>query len=155
MCSNRCPPGWPNRLEGLLLPYADKATTTAGMRPTLYINVPARVIHEVIAEHAGISSGQLPPLIELDGGYVWAEAAPIPSDLSSSMDEGDADDEEEESAVEEEAPTSVVHMGAPPPSPPPLPPTTENHGTGPLQPPTILINAALSPIGRTHEHFFE
>ena len=140
--------GWPNRLEGLLLPYVDKATTITGMRPTLYVNVPARVIHEVVAVHAGISSGQLPPLIELDRGYAWAEAAIPPSDLSNSMDEGNADDEE--GSVVEEAPTSVIHMGAPQPPPPPLPHTTENHNTGPLRPPTTLMNAALSPTFR-HE----
>ena len=108
----------------------------------------------MVAAHTGIYSGQLPPLITLEDGYAWSEAAIPPSDLSSSMDEGDADEEEEESTVVE-APTSVIHMGAPPPSPPPLPPVTENHGAGPIQPPATLTNAALSPIGGTHEHFFE
>ena len=70
--------------------------------------------------------------------------------MSISIDEGDADEEEEES-TSEEAPTSVVHMGAPPPPPPPLPPTN----VGPLQPPATLTSVTLSPIGGTHEHFFE
>ena len=144
--------GWPNRLEERLLPYADKATTTADARPTLYVNVPVRVIHEVVAEHAGICSGQLPPTVELDeDGYAWAAAAIPPSDLSS-MEEGYADEEEEESEVVDQ-PTSVVQLGLPPPLPPPLPHTTVTHGTGPLQPPTALTNATLSPIGRTHENF--
>ena len=124
--------GWPNRLEERLLPYADKATTTADARPTLYVNVPVRVIHEVVAEHAGICSGQLPPTVELDeDGYAWAAAAIPPSDLSS-MEEGYADEEEEESEVVDQ-PTSVVQLGLPPPLPPPLPHTTVTHGTGPLQ----------------------
>ena len=103
--------GYPNRLEDLMLPFADKATTVAGETPTLYVRVPAHIINAVVSKHAGIHSGRLPELADVDeDGVLWAAAAYVPSTTS------------EES--EEEALTSVVHLVAPPPPPPPpLPPT--------------------------------
>ena len=132
-------------MEELLLPYSDKATTIAGTRPTLYVQVPAHIINAVVSKHAGIHSGRLPELADVDeDGVLWAAAAYVPSTTS------------EES--EEEALTSVVHLDLPPPPPPPLPPTpittpTQTPTTGHLSPPTPLLNMTLSPIERTQEDF--
>ena len=147
--------GYPNHLEELLLPFSDKATTMAGMRPTLYVRVPAHIINSVVTKHAGISSGRLPNLIDTDyggvrgeNGSLWA-AACVPPSTSEESDE-------EEEGEENLAPTSVIHMGAPPPPPPPLPtptPTQTSPETGRLSPPTPLRNITLSPIERSGENF--
>ena len=94
--------GYPNRLEELLLPYADGASTIAGLRPTLYVNVPAEVVLETIEMHAGMVAGQLPELATSEA----SEAAYDASSDDSATDDAYA------------APTSVVHLGAPPPPPP-------------------------------------
>ena len=92
--------GYPNRLEELLLPYADGASTIAGLRPTLYVNVPADVVLAVIENHAGMMAGQLPALVTEAGAS------------------GESADEEDEDSAVVDQPTSVVHLGAPPPPPP-------------------------------------
>ena len=53
--------GYPSELGELLTPYVD-GTDTAGMRSTLYTNVPATIVHEVITAHGNIVSGQLSSL---------------------------------------------------------------------------------------------
>jgi len=143
---------YPNRLEELLLPFCDKVSTVAGVRPTLYVRVPSHIIDAVVSKHAGICSGRLPDLIDNDYGGVrdeegnlWA-AACVPPSTS----------EESEEEAPTMAPTSVVHMGAPPPPPPPLPtptPPTPTPITGRLSPPTPLRNMTLSPIERSGENF--
>ena len=139
--------GWPNQLEDRLMPYGDTATSPDS-RPTVYVNVPAGVIYEVVASHGGIRSGRLPPMVEVDeNGHEWAAAAEPPTE-SEEEEETESDEGEEEEAG---ALTSVIHMGAPPPPPPPL--TEEMQTTGPLQPPAALLRAAMSPIERTYENF--
>ena len=87
---------YPNRLEELILPYADGASTIAGLRPTIYVNVPAEVVLATIEAHAGMVAGQLP-------------------ELATSERTSDSSDEADEAYA---VPTSVVHLGAPPPPPP-------------------------------------
>ena len=50
--------GFPNRLEDLLMEYAEDGT-----RPTdtVYPYVPASLVTLVIAKHGGMVSGELPP----------------------------------------------------------------------------------------------
>ena len=145
--------GYPSELEELLTQYADGAGM-AGMRPTLYVNVPAAVIQAVVEAHGGIASGRLPPLttstaslsaaaasaatatphsppspeppkVDSDG-IEWAVACQPPSDSES----------ETESEVDEmrSSPSSAVHLGAIPPPPP-------------------LIEVTMSPIERIQENF--
>ena len=54
--------GYPNELETLLLPYAD-GPRIVGMRPMLYVNVPAEVVEAIITKHSVMMSGQLPELV--------------------------------------------------------------------------------------------
>ena len=138
----------PNRREELLLPYGS-STMGPGGWPEVYAKVPTAVIYKIIIAHAGIRTGRLSPLVEIDeDGHEWAAAAmPTPS-LESVSEEEEEESEGEEWA--EEAFTSVVHMGAPPPPPPPLPTTRT---TGPIQSPPALLMEAMSPIEKTQEQF--
>ena len=155
--------GYPNRLEELLLPYSDKATTITGMRPTLYVRVPAHIISAVVAKHADICSGQLPDMIVDEDGCQLPDLTEVNEDLTEVDEDGckwaaaavppSSTEESEEEAM---APTSVVHMGAAPPLPPPTPMTTTPTPaptTGRLSPPTPLLNMTMSPIERTQEKF--
>ena len=140
--------GYPSQLEELLMPYADGAGA-AGMRPTLYVRVPAAVIQAVVEVHGGIASGHLPPLTtnttpprtaaaaafvtppERDeNGCKWAAPCQPPSTTPS--DSGS----ETEREVDEtrRSPSSAVHLGAIPPPPP-------------------LIEMVMSPIERVQEDF--
>ena len=85
--------GYPSEWEDLLLPFTDRNTdrtsVTCGMVSTIYVNVPSSTIWSVIAKHGGmtVDSGRLPRMVEVDErGYLWAEAAPVPSDLSMTDD---------------------------------------------------------------------
>ena len=130
---------------------ADGPPGIVGMCPTLCVNVPAQVIlREIISEHGGMATGQLPPMVtdaasavvtdaasavatapteppekyeeEVDeDGVKWAAACIPPSDSTS----------EETTAG---SPTATVHLGAMPPPPP-------------------LMRETLSPIGRIQENF--
>ena len=99
---------YPNWLEERLLPYADGATTIAGLRPTLYVNVPAEVVLETIEAHAGMLAGQLP-------------------ELAARVRTGDSSDSSDEADAAYAAPTSVIHLGAPSPPPPSTPSATSIH----------------------------
>ena len=114
--------GGPSELEELLLPYADGPNVVAGLRPDVYVNVPAAVVRAVLAKHGGMVAGQLPQMTpamaagaEEDGMPALMEAD---EDSSSDMLTEDETDEEDEG----DALTSVVHLGAPPPPPPTSPP---------------------------------
>lgn len=52
--------GYPSQTDALLLPFAEDNN-----RPTetVYPYVPAQVVFDVIFEHGGMVSGELPPLI--------------------------------------------------------------------------------------------
>ena len=144
--------------EDLLIPYRDKSEPAiCGMRPALYVNVPAETVREVIVKHAGMTrgSGQLPRMIEVDeDGVQWAAAAEPPT----SSDTGDSDsgmeaDEEDDSR---RSPYSAIHMGAPPPLSSSLPPTETGAATtvvGEITPPPQLRQMTMSPIETTHEEF--
>ena len=152
---------YPSEWEDLLLPYTDSSTPViCGITPTMYVNVPANVIREMINKHGGMArrSGHLPRMVEYHSdGYQWAEAAVPPSTDSETMT---IDDEEEDEGRDVGSPTSAAHVGAPPPLPPPLPPTptmTDPQHAGiqmgdPVSP-TAFMGA--SPIETIHENFFE
>ena len=140
--------GYPNELDERLMPYADGGDgfQIVGMRPMLYVNVPAHVICSVTFQHGGKYSGQLPNMVDVgEDGVQWAAAAAPPSDSST---------EEEETEVEEEernentvgSPSSAVHMGAAPPPPPPT-----HTQVGAMTPPTPLTRLVLSPIERNDD----
>ena len=138
--------GCTSEWEDLLSPYTDRNTdrtpAMCGMAPTLYVNVPPSAIRAVIAKHGGmtVESDRLPQMVEVDErGYLWADAAPVPSDLSMTDDTDNMD-------VDPVVPTSVVQLGAPPPLPPPTPPTR-----GALTPPVRLRETTMSPITNTHD----
>ena len=139
--------------EDLLIPYRDRSEPDiCGMRPELYINVPAKTVRDVIAKHAGMArhSGHLPRMIEVgEDGLMWAEAAVPPSSSDTGGSEADEEGEGRRS------PYSAIHMGAPPPQPPPtpVPDTAAAADTGALSPPPQLTQVTLSPIGTTHEEF--
>ena len=144
---------YPSMWEDLLLPYTDNNTdrtpVICGTAPTLYVNVPARVVHEMIRKHSGMAgrSGRLPRMTEIDeDGHLWAEAADPPSDT-----------EEESEEEEMGSPTSAAHVGAPPPPPPPPPVTTAPQHTGIQMGDTMSPTTFLgeSPIETIHEDFFE
>ena len=60
--------GYPSELEELLMPYAEAdGIQVVGMRPTLYVNVPAAVVQAVVEAHGGIAIGHLPPPDVLPG----------------------------------------------------------------------------------------
>ena len=129
--------GYPSAMEPLLMPYRDVASIVdVCAAPPIYVQVPARVIQEVVAAHAGLrhDSAALPPMVELDNGYEWAAAAPPPSTTESEPSAGEAG--------VDLAPTSVIHLGAPPPPPP----TTTTPMIGALTPPLTLRNEETSPI---------
>ena len=143
--------GYPSEWEDLLLPFtdknADRTPIICGMAPTLYVNVPPSTIRAVIEKHGGmtVDSGRLPRMVEVDErGYLWAEAAPVPSDLSMTDDVTYA---EEHGYVDPVVPTSVVQLGAPPPPPPPTPPVR-----GALTPPASMREITISPITMTSTH---
>ena len=140
--------------EDLLIPYRDRSEPDiCGMRPALYVKVPAKTVRDVIAKHAGMArrSGHLPRMIEVgEDGVQWAEAAVPPS--SSDSGDSEADEEADEEDEGRRSPYSAVHMGAPPPLPPPVPDTAAA-ATGALTPPPQLTQVMLSPIGTTHEEF--
>ena len=134
---------YPSMWEDLLLPYTDNNTdrtpVICGMAPTLYVNVPARVVREVIDKHGGMAehSGRLPRMTEADeDGHLWAEPAVPPSTT---------DTEEESEEEGEGSPTSMAHIGAPPPPPPPTP---NAYRVGALTPPQSLQDTGISPIER-------
>ena len=138
---------YPSEWEDLLLPFTDNNTdrtpVICGEAPTLYVNVPAKVIREMINKHGGMArrSGHLPRMVEFDSnGYQWTEAAVPPTDSETTME----DDEDVEVGMD--SPTSAAHVGAPPPLPPPPPATT-----GALTPPPPVT---ASPIETIHEDFF-
>ena len=126
--------GYPNELEDALLPYSGQMMI-CGHMPTIYTNVPAKTLKEVVAKHGGLrrDSERLPDLVETDeDGCQWAAAAQLPST-----------EEETDSESDEQAP------------PPPLPttphPAPAPARTGALTPPTTLTNAELSPIQEAKE----
>ena len=53
--------GYPIEFEELLMLYADEVRVV-GMRPSLYVYVPAEVIQSVVKAHGDIVIGHLPPL---------------------------------------------------------------------------------------------
>ena len=56
-----------------LLSFSDKATTVAGVRPTLYVWVSAHIINAVVAKHTGICRDRLPDLVNVDeDGNLWS-----------------------------------------------------------------------------------
>ena len=68
------------------MPYADGGDgfQIVGMRPMLYVNVPAHVVSSVIMQHGGMYSGQLSGMAGVDEvGCQWAAAAVPPSDSPS------------------------------------------------------------------------
>ena len=104
------------------------------MRPMTYINVPADVIREAIAQHGGLSyfSGELPFMTgSAEDEYHSAAAAPMPSDEIT-------EEATEHAVTHHGSPTSMVHVGAAPPPPPPQP--------GLLPTPQQLFNSTTSPI---------
>ena len=133
--------GGPSELEELLLPYADGPSAEPGMRPMIYVNVPAAVVLAVLAKHGGMVTGQIPVMAtgEVDEGMAELAAAPESGEDEEMPELEEAPESGEDSSsnmlTEEETeddydymltqPTSVVQLGAPPPSPPPLPHTEE------------------------------
>jgi hypothetical protein len=51
--------GFPSAVEKKLIPFAEDKADPLG---TVYCWVPTRVLWEVITEHGGIESGELPPI---------------------------------------------------------------------------------------------
>ena len=90
------------------MPYTHGPNIITGLRPTLYVNVPATVVRSVLAKHAGLATGRIPEL-------VTAEDTRGAGSTSTGSEESEEDTDEE---GEYEMPTSVVHLGAPPPLPP-------------------------------------
>ena len=138
------------------MPYADAGgIRVVGIRPTLYINVPAAVVQAVVEAHGGIASGHLPPLTtnttppraaaavvrvplvtppERDeNGMKWAVPCQPPS-TSPEEEEEDKSETENEEDVMMRSPSSAVHLGAIPPPPP-------------------LTEIRMSPIERIQENF--
>ena len=143
--------GYTSDWEDELIPYRDRSEPViCGMRPTLYVNVPAGVVRAVVDKHGGMirgrGGGRLPRLVEVGAdGIQWAEAVVPPSTSESETEDTDR-----------RSPHSTIHLGAPPPSPPPPPVTTTTTAaaaTGELTPPPQLMTAIMSPIELTHERF--
>ena len=126
---------YPSEWEDLLLPFTDSGTPTiCGEVSTLYVNVPASVVREMVKKHGGMvhRSGKLPRMVEVDeDGCAWAEAAVPPTDT-----ETETEDEE----GEDEGISRGVEMGSP------ISPTAMMAMTGQISPPPALINAIFSPI---------
>ena len=59
----------------MLMVLADKMIIIAG-RLTMYTNVPTTILRQVLAEHGGITSGQIPELVVRVEHANTAEAAP-------------------------------------------------------------------------------
>ena len=60
------------------------------MAPTLYVNVPDRIVCEMIDKHGGMTdrSGRLPHMSEVDeDGSLWAEPAAPPSTTDTEEEE--------------------------------------------------------------------
>jgi hypothetical protein len=51
--------GYPSAIDRRLIPYAENKSDPTG---TVYGWVPTRVLWEVITDHGGIKSGELPPI---------------------------------------------------------------------------------------------
>ena len=51
--------GFPNEEDGLIIPWAEDAGDLTG---TVYGYVPADIVLEMITNHGGIKSGELPPM---------------------------------------------------------------------------------------------
>ena len=126
--------GYPSEMEPLLMPYSDGMSEICGGAPSMYANVPAEVIMDVVCKHFGLrsDSAHLPKLAlpgadaaaatgaeekeseteeERDeNGCKWAAAAVPPT----------TSDESSVTSDERRSPYSMEHMGAPPPPPPPI-----------------------------------
>ena len=126
--------GYPSEMEPLLMPYSDGMSEICGGAPSMYANVPAEVIMDVVCKHFGLrsDSAHLPELMlpgadaaaatgaeekeseteeERDeNGCKWAAAAVPPT----------TSDESSVTSDERRSPYSMEHMGAPPPPPPPI-----------------------------------
>ena len=158
--------GYPNLLEELLLPYADGPSTIAGLRPTLYVNVPAEVVLETIDMHAGIAEGQLPELVtctrsndasseDTDSGGAASSihlAEVRPEDVRF-----DSNGEMWAAACEppEDTPSTLmidtdtyIEVGETMRSP--TAPAASVTGLGLLSPPPTLMHAPISPIQMTN-----
>ena len=120
---------------------------------TMYANVPAEVIRDVVCKHYGLrsDSARLPELAETEAaaaavatttvteakeerdenGSLWAAACVPPSSTEESSVTSD----------ERRSPYSMTHMGAPPPPPPPITPIP-----GEITPPQQLREVEISPI---------
>ena len=48
--------GYPSETEPLLMPYSDGMSEICGSAPTMYANVPAEVIMNVVCKHCGLRS---------------------------------------------------------------------------------------------------
>ena len=163
--------GYPSELEPLLLPYSDGMSDICGNAPTMYANVPAEVIMDVVCKHCGLRSdtAKLPDLLLVyeaaaavvanavayekeaerdENGHSWAAAAVPPSTEESGV-----------TSDGQRSPYAMEHMGAPPPPPPPMnTPTQQVRPTtipGELTPPQELKQVEISPIERKNEDYYK
>ena len=151
--------GCPSETEPMILPYSDGTSVIYGRVSTMYVNVPAEVIRDVVCKHYGLrsdSNARIPELVETEAAAA-ASATTTVTEVKEERDERGSlwlatcvsPSSTEESNVmsdESHSPYSMTHMGESPPPPPPITPIP-----GEITPPQQVREGEISPIERKKE----